>query len=162
MHTQEIIPEEITYTQQPRERVEHFRPFERSEFIWPIRLCEQLTDKFTEVEQSGLGVRRVGKQMGKVFDQNSCSTQFPLFVGGSDFSPVRVGDVERVVHAIADGVDRDACNVNTTEGQCIGEFIKKTNGIRRLDVENRVLIGSGVVNLDINGIKGRRRAADVT
>ncbi len=162
LHAQEIVPEEITYAQQPRKRVEHFGPFERSKFIWPIRLCEQLPDKLTEVQQSGLGVRRVGKQMGKVFDQNCCSAQFPLFVGSGDFSSVRIGDIERVVYAVADRVDRDARNVNATEGQCIGKLIKKPDGIRRLDVENRVPTRGVVVNLYINGIERHRRAADFT
>jgi len=103
----------------------------------------------------------VRQQVGEVLDQDGGCAQLALLVGRGDFLPGGIGDVQRVADAIADRSDQHPPDVNPVHGQRVGELVQKADRVGRVDAQDGVALGGGVVDLDVDGIQRRRGPGDV-
>ena len=157
LHAQEVVPQKLAHTQQAGQRIQHLVSFQRSQFIRPVRTREQFAQELAKVQQRRFGIGRQGQQVGKMFDQDGGSPQFPLFLRCRDLLSPLVGDVQDVFHPVADRVDRHLGDVDVVDCQRVGKLIEEADRIGRVDFQHGVSVGKSVVDLDVHRVKRRRR-----
>ena len=154
MHAEEVVPEEVAHPQQAGQRLQHLRALQGGQLVGPVGAHQQVPDELAEMQQGRFGVGGAREQVGEVLDQDRGGSELPLFLGRSDLLPPGIGDVEGVVHPVADGLDDHARDVDAGEGQRVGEFIEEPHGVRRLDAQHGIARGGGVIDLDVDGVEG--------
>ena len=154
LHAEEVGPQEVRDSQQAGECLEHLRAFERGEFRRPVAAGEKLGNEVAEVEQRGFGVGRMGKQVGEVLDEHEGRLQFAQPLRVDNFLPLRVGDVQGVVHLVPLRTDLHLRDVDPRQGEGVGQFVQEPQRVLPFDHQLGVVVGGLVVDLDFERVEG--------
>ena len=153
LHAQKIIPEKITHSQQAGQAVEHFGLVDLGQLIRPVGAFEKLGQKFTKMQQGGLGVGAIRQKVSKVFDEHRGGTQLALLFGADDLLAAAVGDKEGIADAAAHGFNLHADDVDVVQGERVAELVEEADRVGGADLERGVTFRDLVIDLDVDGVE---------
>ena len=91
--------------------------------------------------------------MRKVLGEDGGRPQLAQLPRCSDLAAVCIRDIERIVDAVPRRTHGHSRDVDLVEGERVGEFVQKANGVLCVDPEGGVSIRDRVVNVYLDGIE---------